>query len=452
MKSLLAVFLLFHVSSILNSQSPSASKMPEFTWDQIQLYFHGRKATAFNDTEIAYLAKFPLITLEKTTGNQTFLTTEEGSIQAARSIKAVNVAAKVLYYRNVMVHYGTYAVNSSIVNISEPFLKHRTTGEVLQLVGTNPGYDLSKATVRKWWVDHCVFMSNQPEIDGVFVDGNVKAITPTYFLSELGQTKKTQILNGYNLMMDSLKSALNPQKLNFANLIRATLDDSGLGYMHYFDGSYIENFIGNKEYIAKGIEAAQTVARQNKLLTFTFFITDNLPTEIPTDANGNVILSHEHQALFDFYLAIYLICAEKYSYFLVTENYDVNPGKNRFWMKQFAEYSKPLGSPKGDASKNGFIYTREFEHASVRLDLNTMSGTINWYSNPSTVTQTAQRNITIRTGINKLFLTADTGQHIKLYNLPGKVVWSGFIGSEVTEIPLPSGVYIIGDLRKMVII
>jgi len=452
MKLVVAVVSLLHVSSILNLQSQEASKMPEFTWDKIQLYFHGRKATAFTNTEIAYLAQFPLITLEKTTGNQTYTTTEEGSIQAARSIKAVNPKAKVLYYRNVMVHYGTYAVNQSLSAISDPFLKNRTTGEVLQLVGTNPGYDISKEAVRKWWVDHCIAMSEQPEIDGIFVDGSVKALTPGYFLTELGQAKKNQILAGYDLMMESLKSRISQEKLNFANLIRATLDDSGLERMHFFDGSYIENFIGDKDYIAKGIAAAQSVARQNKLLTFTFFITDNLPSEIPTDENGYLVLSEEHQNLFNLYLAIYLICAEKYSYFLVTENYDINPGKNRFWMKQFAEYNKALGRPLGLAFKNGYIYSREFEYASVRLNLNTMTGTINWHSSPSNVTPTAQGQITVHSANKKLYLSSGIGQTIRVYNLMGKVVWKGLINNEVTEIPLPSGAYIVSDLRKIIII
>ena len=48
------------------------------------------------------------------------------------------------------------------------------------------------------------------------------------------------------------------------------------------------------------------------------------------------------------------------------------------WMRWFEEYDKPLGPPKGPAVKDGYRYTREFEHASVALDLEKRSGVIKW--------------------------------------------------------------------------
>ena len=45
---------------------------PEFSWDQVPRYMHLRKAEAFTREELKYLAKFPIITLEKTTGMQSF--------------------------------------------------------------------------------------------------------------------------------------------------------------------------------------------------------------------------------------------------------------------------------------------------------------------------------------------------------------------------------------------
>ena len=46
---------------------------------------HLRKAEAFSSEEIKYLAKFPIITLEKTTGLQTFGSTERGSLESVFS-------------------------------------------------------------------------------------------------------------------------------------------------------------------------------------------------------------------------------------------------------------------------------------------------------------------------------------------------------------------------------
>jgi hypothetical protein len=46
----------------------------------------------------------------------------------------------------------------------------------------------------------------------------------------------------------------------------------------------------------------------------------------------------------------------------------------------YAEYSKPLGPPNGPAVKNGFIWTREFAHASVYVDVRSRyASKITWH-------------------------------------------------------------------------
>jgi hypothetical protein len=75
-------------------------------------------------------------------------------------------------------------------------------------------------------------------------------------------------------------------------------------------------------------------------------------------------------------LAIFLICAEKYSYFRVHEGYSANEGPR--WMRWFPEYDKLLGPPKGPAVKNGLVYTRSFDHADVWLDIGKREGKIAW--------------------------------------------------------------------------
>jgi hypothetical protein len=49
-----------------------------------------RKNDAFTPEEIKFLAKYPLITFEKTTGNSTFGSTEKGIIEAAKEVKKIN--------------------------------------------------------------------------------------------------------------------------------------------------------------------------------------------------------------------------------------------------------------------------------------------------------------------------------------------------------------------------
>ena len=88
-------------------------RMPAFSWDRVPLYVHIRKDTAFTGDEINYLATFPLITFEKATGHKDSGSVEAGTLKAARAVKKINPATKILYYRNVIVHYGGYAADSS---------------------------------------------------------------------------------------------------------------------------------------------------------------------------------------------------------------------------------------------------------------------------------------------------------------------------------------------------
>jgi hypothetical protein len=47
-------------------------------------------------------------------------------------------------------------------------------------------------------------------------------------------------------------------------------------------------------------------------------------------------------------------------------------------MKPNPDLQRPLGEPKGPAVRDGYIYTREFVHAKVRLDIENEVGEIIW--------------------------------------------------------------------------
>ena len=58
--------------------------------------------------------------------------------------------------------------------------------------------------------------------------------------------------------------------------------------------------------------------------------------------------------------------------------YGVDNGQNPLWMKRIPEYARPLGAPKGPSVKSDWIYTREFEHARVTLDIENEQAEIIW--------------------------------------------------------------------------
>jgi hypothetical protein len=387
MKNLLLITGIIALTfSCQNSKSQEPTNYPEFSWDHVPLYMHMRKAKAFTEEELNYLAGFPIITLEKTTGMDTYGSSEKGSLEAAKAIKAIDENACVLYYRNVMINYGSYEVNEGLKNISKPFLEDSEGNTGLHgRNGTNQVYDLSKPEVRKWWVDHCVEMAANDAIDGIFLDGNIKALEPIYLDNVVGTLKKQEVEKGYDLMMQDLNAKIQPNKLLLANILRARLPNSGLDYMQYFDGSYLEGFeseangIPHLEYLAKGIDAVQTAARDGKIICMSMGLGKAMNNgHRIDDTRKKIIADADVQTRLDYSLAMFLICAEKYSYFLAHDSYNVNNNNSQVWLKRFPEYDKRLGAPKGPAKQKKYTYTRDFEYASVFLDIVNEVGEIIW--------------------------------------------------------------------------
>jgi hypothetical protein len=366
-------------------------RMPVFSWDQMPRYVHIRKDTAFTPAEIRYLATFPLITFEKNTGNRDSGSVEAGTLKAARAVKAINPAAKILYYRNVIVHYGGYAANDALKDIPGAFLIGRNGSEKL-IRGRVQAYDLSNQPLRDWWLAAAGKVCADPAIDGIFLDGVVKILEPAFLKNKIGAEKGAAELAGYVTMMKATRQRLGPDKLMVANVLRARFPDSGLSDMKVFDGSYIEGFediagkMSLKDYVAKGMEAFQTAARQGALIAFTCQLGNNLQDAdespqaaalagktVSPGASGRDLDAKNRST---YLLAIFLICAEKYSYFYLKDGYDAKTSNT--WMTHPPEFDHPLGAPQGPAVQSGYTYTREFAHASVRLDIEAQTGKIDW--------------------------------------------------------------------------
>jgi hypothetical protein len=101
------------------------------------------------------------------------------------------------------------------------------------------------------------------------------------------------------------------------------------------------------------------------------------------DTRKNLDSLSGRQAQVDFYLALFLVCVEKYSYLNLHDGYDVNKTngsyQSKMWLQRLPEYDNALGSPKGVALRKGYIFTREFEYATVFLDVKNETGIIEWH-------------------------------------------------------------------------
>jgi hypothetical protein len=369
------------LQAVAGDRTPSAGKLPAFSWDRVPQYMHIRKWTEYTPAEIEYLATFPLVTLEKANGTRVFDTNEDGTLAAARAIKKVNPATKILYYRNVIVHYPGYRDDEAINAIPGGFLVGRR-GQGKLIRRKLEAYDLTKPEVREWWVANPGSVCADPAIDGLFLDGIIKILQPGFLKRFTGAEKQATMVAGYQAMVEETRKALGPDKIMLANVVRAGTPDSGLVEIQRFDGSYLEGFEGGKDHVAQGIEAFQKAAREGYLMTFTAGLSD-LNTEegernpLQTDEiREGLAAGSDFSKRFHYLLAIFLICAEEHSYFLAHDGYLAD--KSKVWMKRLPELERPLGPPKGPAIRNGDVYTREFAHAKVRLDIENQTGEIEW--------------------------------------------------------------------------
>lgn len=379
----LLIYLLFTVLS----WGFDNDKLPAFSWDTVPRYMHVRKAAAFTKDEIKYLAKFPLITFEKSTGIREYGNTEKGTLEAAKAVKRLNPDAKILYYRNILVHYEMYDADRDLNKIEDPFLSNKSGSQKLVRESV-PAYDLRNRKIQTWWLKHAEEMCASRYIDGIFVDGNVKVLESNYLGNLAGAEQQKEIEGAYHDLMRKLRGALDRDKLIIANILRARFPDSGLEYLRALDGSYIEAFehatrgLSRVEYLAKGIEAFQSAARSGKIIAFTIAMGDNTADAgsagIDESRQRVSVWTPEVQARFTYALALFLICAEEHSYFMANDGYGIDDGKSMFWMDAIPEYSNPLGAPTGRAKQRGYTYTREFEYAKVIVDLEAESARISW--------------------------------------------------------------------------
>jgi hypothetical protein len=122
------------------------------------------------------------------------------------------------------------------------------------------------------------------------------------------------------------------------------------------------------------------------LLLTTIAVTSLLATTTFADPIHDAARKGDIEAVeerLNFLTTLFLVIAEKYSYFYPHDGFvDRAKGRgeqiNRTWMHTFPIFKKRLGRPTGSAIKNGYVYSREFKHCSVCLDIENEKEKLTW--------------------------------------------------------------------------
>jgi len=358
---------------------------PEFSWDKIPVCIHLHKKTGdFSTSEAKFIARFPIVCIEKSQAVDVYNGMEQGTFNASQIIKKFNPKSKVLFYWNSRIDYGQLYSFGNILdeNAHPEWAMKDLKGELVTVQnGRRKTYDPTIPGFRKWWVKIPVQAVAKGKLDGVFVDAVLQyAGGENVKVKQYGEQKYREIMSGVFDMMGELKNQLGKDQLVIANALRGTnaAPDNGRIFYPYIDGAMIEHFCDlsgrSKDVIARDIELLQDAAEKGKIVIAKGWPRLNFTNTAEIRAMSQKQLEDMSRADIVFPLATFLVGAGKYAYFCYSWGYDHTQGG----MIDYPEYNKPLGEPLGPAQKNGYIYTREFKNASVFTDIENRIGKIDW--------------------------------------------------------------------------
>ncbi|MEO1244361.1 MAG: putative glycoside hydrolase [Pseudomonadota bacterium] len=370
-------------SAQLDSEGSDGAR-PAFSWDTVPLYAHFGDRDGMSDDEVEFVAShYDFIVLEKAHGIAEHGDTEQGTIRDVARIKALNPNATVLFYWNLLLDYPMYSAAEQRRDKPSWFI-HDADGR-LDLKNPGPNalrrYDLSNPDWRSWWVSVAADMLEKGSMDGVFVDALPQvALKPAGNIEKWGAGKYAAVEQGIGETLAALKQAIGPDTTVIYNGIRSVpggWTHGGLKYLDFADGTIIEHFnvlqSQGPEQIAQDIERMTRAGKAGKIVILKafpgFLWIDAEAMKMPLETK----LELARQRIV-FPLAAFLIAAEEHSYFNYTWGYRADHGAYAW----YPEYDRRLGPPNGDAVRDGYEYYREFERASVYLNIETKAARIDW--------------------------------------------------------------------------
>lgn len=306
---------------------------PPFSWEKIPRGMLIRKSAPYTDADIKVIAEnYDLVVLEKANGAGKG-SCSLGMKDTGARLKKINPDIKVLFYWNSRIFFGHYGIDDEISRRRDEWI-HPT----FVIRGRLPTYVRENPDFLRWWVGCAKKMISHPAIDGTFVD---KAGVPLY-------------------MLDALYRATPVNKLVMNN------NSSARVRIGYVDGTYREGWsgAGNPETIATTIAIAQETGANRKM-------------QILRNPIKSANSPREFEDRVDRVLAIYLLYAEKYSYFYYQNTVDAREPRWRWAVTNLDQFNRPLGKPLGPAIRDNWVYTRSFEHCDVYLNLRRAPGAYN---------------------------------------------------------------------------
>jgi hypothetical protein len=358
---------------------------PDFSWETVPVYMmfaHGERL--LEDSEVRKIAgETDFICIEKDHGLRPLGDAVLGLAHENKAFKKRKPGIKVLGYLNGALAYPFTRYTKGLTEgrigqhpeMMAYLVKDPKTGELAKLRGLY-GYNVLNPEMRAWWSDAAADMVRVSGADGIFIDQmhGFAWLHPA--------EKRPEVVAGVVDMLAQLKQKIGPEKILLAN--------NGAHIPGVFDVAdafmfehYKREATHTKEKLLEDWQLMEKIADAGKICVYRFGA-EAEPGSSLAEAGGHgrkktrisewAELSKEQ---LEFYLALYLIGAQPYSYFQWGWGWSLETGP----LEHYPEFHRPLGKPLGTYTRvhpDQWAFTREFEHVSVWVDTEKWEARIEW--------------------------------------------------------------------------
>jgi hypothetical protein len=350
---------------------------PQFTWAVTPQYFmFADSQRVLRREEVASIAdRTGFICIEKSHAVAALGAAELGAKHEVAAFKKLKPGIKVLFYFNSAYAWPFTSYNKGFApdkieehpELKQFLLVDPATGELANRRNVF-FFDVLDPEFRKWWVGTVVKGVRESGADGAFID-------QMHGFAWLRKDKSDEVQKAMGAMMARLKAGLGPEKILLGN----NAEDEIARYVFpTVDAVMFEHYnhkLISKESLLKDWSEMLRIAQAGKISVF------RIGVEVEQAEEGRKDRSAEFEMLsrkrLEFYQACFLIGAQPYSYFQFGWGWGLNTGP----LVDYHDMLRPLGAPKGAyhrVSRDGWQFTREFDHASIWVDTERRAGKITW--------------------------------------------------------------------------
>ncbi len=361
---------------------------PHFSWDKVPVTtMFADNDDLLNDQQIKKISsETTLVCIEKQHGKQTLGCAGLGLVHETKAFRKAAPGVKVLGYFNSALPYPftrhtemfTPEKIDAHPKLKSYLIADPETGEPV-MSGNQYCLDSLNPEMRAWWVNSAANLVHEADADGILIDQmhGFGWLRP--------KDKRSAAANGVADMMEQLKARLGPDKLlvanNGAHIDRVFAVSDAFMFEHYK-----RDVTHTKERLLQDWQLMEKIADAGKICIYRFGAepepgtplaeTDDAGSRVRTKRDEFAELSKQQ---LEFYLALYLIGAQPYSWFQWNWEWHLDTGP----LERYPEFHRPLGKPLGKytrLSPDKWEFTRDFEHASVWVDTENWKAKIDWQS------------------------------------------------------------------------